>query len=288
LRPQCLGTLTFSSLISRIKLKVGRLKHYTDAFCLLGLYSQGCSSDRSILHVRVLIMSANRAQTIAMVFGASGGLGRSLSAQIEGFGHFDRVIPVSRSSKPSFDLLEEASIQQTVEAASENGAIRLALDATGFLHDGCLQPEKSFRQIDRHYLSRSFAVNAIGPALLMKHLLPAFPRQGRAVFATLSARVGSVADNRLGGWFGYRASKAALNQMVRTAAIELRRYAPEAICVALHPGTVETELSRPFAKSGLDVQSSEEAAHNLLSVIDGLSPEDSGGFFDHRGETIPW
>lgn len=131
-------------------------------------------------------------------------------------------------------------------------------------------------------------MNAIGPALLMKHFLPLLPRQGRSVFATLSARVGSIGDNRLGGWYGYRASKAALNQFVRTAAIELGRRQPAAICVALHPGTVATSLSAPFVKAGLDVQTTDQAAGRLIDVIDHLPPGSSGGFFDHRGDPVPW
>ena len=122
----------------------------------------------------------------------------------------------------------------------------------------------------------------------MKHFLPLLPREGRAVFATLSARVGSIKDNRLGGWHSYRASKAALNQIVRCAAIELARTRPDAICVALHPGTVDTGLSTGFAKAGLDVQTPEVAAERLLAVIDGLTADDSGGFRDHLGEPIPW
>ena len=137
-------------------------------------------------------------------------------------------------------------------------------------------------------MARSFALNAIGPALIMKHVLPLLPREGKAVFATLSARVGSIGDNRLGGWYSYRASKAALNQLVRTASIELRCRQPEAICVALHPGTVDTPLSSPFSKADLDVQSPELAAKRLLAVIARLESNDSGGFFDHSGEPVPW
>ncbi|MGB1026292.1 MAG: SDR family oxidoreductase, partial [Rhodospirillaceae bacterium] len=128
----------------------------------------------------------------------------------------------------------------------------------------------------------------IGPALLMKHLLPLLPRKGKAVFATLSAKVGSIEDNRLGGWYGYRASKAALNQMVRSAAIELHRRAPQALCVALHPGTVASRLSAPFAKTGLSVQPPAQAAQALLQTLDGLDAEDTGGFFDRSGARLPW
>jgi NAD(P)-dependent dehydrogenase (short-subunit alcohol dehydrogenase family) len=137
-------------------------------------------------------------------------------------------------------------------------------------------------------MARAFALNAIGPALIMKHMLPLLPRTGKAVFATLSARVASIGDNRLGGWYSYRASKAALNQLVRTAAVELARRAPNAICVALHPGTVATSLSAPFSKDGLDIQTVDVSAARLLDVIDGLSPDQTGGFFDHLGAPIPW
>ena len=122
----------------------------------------------------------------------------------------------------------------------------------------------------------------------MKHALPALAPQGKAVFATLSARVGSIGDNHLGGWYGYRASKAALNQLVRTAAIELKRRRPAGLCVALHPGTVSTALSSPFSKDGLEVQTPQTSAARLLGVIDDLSADQSGFFFDHLGVAIPW
>jgi NAD(P)-dependent dehydrogenase (short-subunit alcohol dehydrogenase family) len=122
----------------------------------------------------------------------------------------------------------------------------------------------------------------------MKHFLPLLARDGKAVFATLSAKVGSIGDNQLGGWYSYRASKAALNQLVHTAAIELRRKHPHAVCVALHPGTVDTGLTSPFAKTGLNVVSPESAAHRLLQVIDGLNASQSGGFINHDGQALPW
>ena len=149
-------------------------------------------------------------------------------------------------------------------------------------------PEKSWRQLDPSTLTRQFAINAVGPALVMKHFLPLLPRQGRSVFACLSARVGSIGDNHLGGWYGYRASKAALNQFVRTAAVELARTRPEAICVALHPGTVATPLSQPFVAEGPEIVSAEVAAGRLIQVIDGLTVSDTGGFFDHTGARVIW
>ena len=164
----------------------------------------------------------------------------------------------------------------------------MVINATGILEsEGCVA-EKTFRQLDAAEMAPAFAINAIGPALLMKHLLPLLPRTGRSVFATLSARVGSIGDNRLGGWYSYRASKAALNQIVRTAAIELGRSRPDALCVAIHPGTVATRLSQRFAKSGLDIQSPETAALRILTVLDALLPNASGGFFDQHGQPIAW
>jgi len=215
-----------------------------------------------------------------------GGIGEAVADLLSERDDFARTLTLGR---PEVDLEDEAGIAKAAElAAAQPFATRFVFDATGVLHGEDLAPEKSLRDLSIDALARSFAVNAIGPALLMKHFLPLLPREGRAVFATLSARVGSIGDNRLGGWYGYRASKAALNQFVRTAAVELRRTRPQAICVALHPGTVATRLSAPFAKSGLEVRAPETAAKDLLDVIGRLTPAMSGGFFDQRGETIPW
>ncbi len=219
-----------------------------------------------------------------MVFGASGGIGSALVAALSSTGSFRQVVGFSRNSSPPIDLLDEASLERAATFAAETGELRLVIDATGFLHDDLQGPEKSWRQLDAGNLARSFALNAIGPALIMKHVLPRLPRSGKAVFATLSARVGSIGDNRLGGWYAYRASKAALNQLVRTAAVELARRSPEGICVALHPGTVATPLSAPFTPAGHRYShTGEVAAGHLLAVVDKLSAEANGGFFDWRG-----
>jgi NAD(P)-dependent dehydrogenase (short-subunit alcohol dehydrogenase family) len=196
------------------------------------------------------------------------------------------TIRLGRATEPRLDLLDEASIAAAAAACGRD--LTLVIDATGFLHDADFQPEKSLRQLDPAHLARSFALNATGPALLMKHFLPLLARNERAVFATLSARVGSISDNRLGGWYAYRASKAALNQLVRTASVEIARTRPHAICVALHPGTVNTGLSGPFAKAGLDVQTPGEAAAKLLTLIAGLTPAQSGTLIDQNGVTIPF
>ena len=227
-------------------------------------------------------------RTLAVVVGGGGGVGAAVVAALREAGGHDEVLALGRRSSPALDLLEEASIAAAAAAVRARGVPTLVFDATGFLHGAGMEPEKSWRELDAAHLAHAFAINAIGPALLMKHFLPLLPRDRRAVFATLSARVGSIGDNRLGGWYAYRASKAALNQLVRTAAVELRRSRPQAICVALHPGTVDTGLSAPFAKSGLQVQPPALAAARLLAVLAGLGPQDSGEFFDYRGERLPW
>jgi NAD(P)-dependent dehydrogenase (short-subunit alcohol dehydrogenase family) len=226
---------------------------------------------------------------LALVIGATGGLGAALLQQLQLDATFAQTVGLSRSSQPALDLLDEASIAACAQHIAARGlTLRLVIDATGMLHGQNHQPEKSWQQLDPAQMAQAFAINAIGPALLMKHFLPLLPRQGKAVFATLSAKVGSIGDNRLGGWYSYRASKAALNQLVHTAAIELRRRQPETVCVALHPGTVHSTLSAPFAKTGLDVRQPDEAAQRLLQVLNGLGASDSGGFFNHDGQALPW
>ncbi len=225
---------------------------------------------------------------VAAVFGTRGGIGSALVEAIRVAGRFEHVAGFSRGTSPSIELLDEATLERAAASAAGQGELRLVIDATGFLHDGQQEPEKRLRDLDAGKLARSFALNAIGPALIMKHVLPRLPRTGKAVFATLSARVGSIGDNRLGGWYSYRASKAALNQLVRTAAVELARRSPDAFCIALHPGTVATALSAPFGAKGLEVHSPAAAARHLLAVVDGLAADANGGFFDWRGQPVPW
>ena len=226
---------------------------------------------------------------IALVLGASGGIGSALAAQLGATGCFADVLGYSRLSSVALDLTIPSSIEAVAADVARRGAdLRLVIDATGVLEgDGCVA-EKTFRQLDAAEMAQAFAINTIGPALLMKHLLPLLPRSGKSVFATLSARVGSIGDNRLGGWYSYRASKAALNQIMHTAAIELGRSRPDALCVAIHPGTVATRLSQRFAKAGLDIQSPVTAAMRIVSVLDTLPPNASGAFFDQHGRPIAW
>lgn len=232
-------------------------------------------------------MSGNMMQNSqAIIIGATGGIGQAIASALQARAGIE-VVRLSRST--GLDLTDEASIAAAAASCKESDRpVSLVFDATGVLHGDGFMPERAWRSLDPGHMAWSYAVNAIGPALLMKHFLPLLPRKGRSIFATLSARVGSIEDNRLGGWHSYRASKAALNQFVRSNAIELARKAPEAICVALHPGTVESDLSEPFAKSGLNVRPPEEAAADLLNVIDGLNAADSGQLFDYKGERIPF
>lgn len=220
---------------------------------------------------------------LAVVIGASGGIGGALMDRLQAAGR--TVVGLSRRD---MDLTDEDSIARAAGRVARLGPPGLILVATGVLHGPGMQPEKTIRALDADAMARAFAVNAIGPALILKHFLPLLPRDRRAVLAVLSAKVGSIADNRLGGWYSYRASKAALNQIARTAAVELRRTHPRAICVAFHPGTVATPLSDGFAKTGLQVQQPQEAASALLATIDRLDPAQSGAFLDRFGNPIPW
>lgn len=231
-------------------------------------------------------MTTETTGAMALVIGARGGIGSALLRSLRGEPRWNAVTGLSR---PELELSDESSIAAAAQSVAAQGIpLRLVINATGALgKHGCIA-EKTWKQIDPVAMQKAFAINTIGPALLMKHFLPLLARDGRSVFATLSARVGSIGDNHLGGWYSYRAAKAALNQLVHTAAIELRRNRPEALCVAIHPGTVATPLTDGYVKTGLEVQTPEVAAHRILDVLAGLDASQSGGFFDHKGLPIPW
>ena len=214
----------------------------------------------------------------AVVIGAGGGIGAALADALE-----EEGVAVRRLARADLELTDEAGI---AAAAAASGSPELVIVATGLLHDGERGPEKAIGELDPAWLARQFAVNTIGPALVAKHFLPRMPKKGRSVLAFLSARVGSISDNRLGGWYGYRASKAALNQLVRTLAVEERRRNDRGIVVGLHPGTVDTKLSAPFRQSGRDLFRPDRAAVQLLDVVDGLRPVDSGKLFAWDGSEI--
>ncbi|MHA3976450.1 SDR family NAD(P)-dependent oxidoreductase [Halovulum sp. GXIMD14794] len=214
-----------------------------------------------------------------LLIGASGGIGRALAKALG----TAQLTTLSRSAD-GLDLADEASIATAAERI--DGPFDLIFDATGALEIDGHGPEKALSQIDPQAMAAQFALNAIGPALLLKHFGPKLSREGRAVFATLSARVGSIGDNRLGGWISYRASKAALNQIVRTASIEMTRRNKESIVVALHPGTVQTPLTHKYV--GEKATPPDVAAANLLRVLHALRPQHTGGFFDYAFKEIPW
>jgi NAD(P)-dependent dehydrogenase (short-subunit alcohol dehydrogenase family) len=241
--------------------------------------------------------SRNRVMTIltslnpgyrALIFGASGGIGRAIRACLESDPACEAAIPVSRRGEHGVDITDEAMVADAAaRLARQFGHFDLIFNATGALTIDTIGPEKSLRAIDPSAMARQFAVNAIGPALLLKHFCPLLPKDRRSMFASLSARVGSIGDNKLGGWMSYRASKAAQNQIVRTAAIELGRSHPQAVVAALHPGSVQTPLSAPFAR-GHDRMTPEQSASLMLLTLDGLTPAESGGFFAYDTSRIEW
>ena len=224
----------------------------------------------------------------AAVIGASGGIGAAIASGLEAEG--TKVLRLSRSGDGArIDLENEESIADAAKSAGEDGPLDLVFVATGFLHDEGSGPEKDWRHLDAVNLARNFAINVTGPALVAKHFLPLLPDDRRGGFAALSARVGSISDNRLGGWYAYRASKAALNMMVRSLSIELARKKPEAFCVGLHPGTVDTRLSEPFQRNVPQGKlfTPDYSARMLLNVLASLDPSDSGKCFAYDGEEIP-
>ena len=218
----------------------------------------------------------------ALIIGASGGIGRAISAELAGRGV--EVTGVSRS-RDGMDITDERSVEATF--APLRDPFDLIMVTTGALEIDGAAPEKSIRALTAQSMADQFALNTVGPALVLEHAIRLIPRDRRSVFAALSARVGSIGDNRLGGWISYRAAKAALNQVVRTSAIELARTHPEAVCVALHPGTVRTPFTEKYLGRHPSV-SAEDAAANLLRVTDGLTPAQSGGFFDWSGKAVAW
>jgi NAD(P)-dependent dehydrogenase (short-subunit alcohol dehydrogenase family) len=226
-------------------------------------------------------------QHTALVIGASGGIGSAVAEALRASPRCTTVWTLSRRDD-GLDLLDEASIRAAAARLRDQGARPdLIFDATGALEVEGTPPDKAMKQWDPDTMLRSFAINAVGPAMLLKHFADLLPRDRKAAFATLSARVGSIDDNRLGGWTTYRTAKAALNQVVRCAAIEIARKRPQAVIVALHPGTIETALTRKYAR-GRYTATPDQAALQLLTVLDGLSAQDTGGFFAYDGSPIAW
>jgi NAD(P)-dependent dehydrogenase (short-subunit alcohol dehydrogenase family) len=218
----------------------------------------------------------------ALVIGASGGIGQALTDALRARG--DEVTGLSRSAD-GLDVTDEASISAAL--APLTAPFQTVIVATGALDIGGAAPEKSLRGVEAPALAAQFALNSIGPVLVLKHALRLLPRDAPARFAVLSARVGSIGDNRLGGWYSYRAAKAALNQLVHTAAIEIARTHPQAVVACLHPGTVATAFTARYLGTHPAVPP-QDAAQNLLAVLESLTPAQSGSFFDAQGKVVPW
>jgi NAD(P)-dependent dehydrogenase (short-subunit alcohol dehydrogenase family) len=230
------------------------------------------------------VMHSLRAGYRALVLGASGALGQAFVQALQSDPRCAQVQAVSRGRPSDWDLTDPPSLAAL--AAALPGPWHLVVDATGALTLGGHGPEKRLQELDAERLLHSLQLNAVGPALLLQQLSPQLARGERVVWAKLSARVGSIEDNRKGGWYGYRAAKAALNQFLQTAAIELARQRPLAVVAALQPGTVRSALSQPFV--GEEALDPALSAQRLLAVLDALAPQGRAQFVDHLGQSIPW
>jgi len=227
---------------------------------------------------------------LAIVIGGTGAIGNAIASEIENLG-FQDVIKIGTKTTPSINFNDEDTILNTVNLVKEKQKpISILFDATGILHDqkNSFMPEKTLKNINLEFAKKNFLINAIGPSLLIKHFAPLLDSENKSVFATLSAKVGSISDNGYGGWYSYRASKAALNQLIKTASIEMKVKNKNAVFVALHPGTVKSNLSQPFQKTNLKIQDAEESAKNLIKIIDQINPSQTGKFFNWDGSELPW
>jgi len=222
----------------------------------------------------------------ALVIGASGTIGAAFVDQLQALPHCGSVTALQRHGTPHIDFADEDSVAQAASALAAGPRFHLVVNAAGLLHSDAFMPEK--RLADLHYaqMLATFQANTFGPALVLRHFVPLLDRE-RAIVAMLSAKVGSIGDNRLGGWYSYRASKAALNMLVRTAAIEVARTQQNSILVALHPGTVNSRLSRPFRGETIG-RAAAVAAADMLRALDTLTPADSGTFRAYDGAALPW
>jgi NAD(P)-dependent dehydrogenase (short-subunit alcohol dehydrogenase family) len=224
----------------------------------------------------------------ALVVGSAGAIGGALVRALQVDPRCAAVHALHRGSTPALELADEASMAAAAAHVAEIGPLHLVLCATGALQVDGRAPEKRLAELDPATMARAFAINTIGPALVIKHFHPLLARRERTLLGVLSARVGSIGDNRLGGWYSYRASKAALNMVLHTAAIEVARQRPLAVLAALHPGTVASALSAPIIGDA-EASSPDLAAARLLAVLDALPAEGaSGGFFAWDGQPIPW
>lgn len=223
----------------------------------------------------------------ALILGATGAVGGAIAAQLSADPRCARLCTLSRQSTPAIDFDIPESIAAAADALRPQGPWHLIVVATGMLSGPTGGPEKRLADLNATHLAASFATNTIGPALVLAHFAPQLAKGARSLLAVLSAKVGSIGDNRLGGWYSYRASKAALNMLLKTSAIEVARTHPQAVLAALHPGTVDSALSAPFRGAQIG-RPPAAAAQDLLAVLDRLQPQDSGGFWAYDGQRLPW
>ncbi len=223
---------------------------------------------------------------VALVFGISGGIGGNI------YNHLKKknlkVYGVSRKTEPNSNIISEKYLKDlSLKFIKQKIKIKIFINAIGYLHDNNYSPEKKLQDINQEYIKKCFEINTIPTALMIKYFCPLMIKDEKSIFASISAKVGSISDNYLGGWYGYRASKTALNQIIKTSSIEQKRLNKNLIMVSVHPGTVETKLSRPFIGKR-KVQTPAEAATKIINLLENLSLEDSGLFFDYNNNIIPF
>jgi NAD(P)-dependent dehydrogenase (short-subunit alcohol dehydrogenase family) len=254
-------------------------------------------------------VSSENSPAIALILGATQGIGLGFVQHLLQQPHVSTIFATYRTAEAAGELLalqttnpgrlicsalditDESQIADLIQAIqAKTKKLHWVINCVGVLHDGTLQPEKSLSQINPERLMQYFQVNSIGAVLLAKHLVPLLKHNDRSIFATISAKVGSIGDNQMGGWYGYRASKAALNMLMKTAAIEYGRKSPNTIIALLHPGTTDTRLSQPFQRNVPPEKlfSTERAAAQLWTVLNQLEPDASGQFFSWDGAVLPW
>ena len=223
----------------------------------------------------------------ALVIGATGAIGSALLAHLQADPRCALAVGLGRHTTPAVDLDEEATIAHAAQHLKAQGPWHCIIHAAGMLHGPHGPPEKRLGQLNYAHMEATFRTNTFGPALVLAHFAPLLAKQERSLLAVLSAKVGSIGDNRLGGWYSYRASKAALNMLLKTASIEVARTHPLAVLAALHPGTVRSALSEPF--NGAEIgRAPADAEGDLLRVLDGLNAEATGGFYAYSGDPLPW
>jgi NAD(P)-dependent dehydrogenase (short-subunit alcohol dehydrogenase family) len=222
----------------------------------------------------------------ALIIGSSGTIGSAFIELLQSNPSCSEVVGVHRHSQYPLDYQNPASIESCAKSLSAQGSFQLIINTTGVLHSNDWMPEKKLDDVNAEQLIELMKINAIGPALSIRHFSQLLDPKN-SIMVTLSAKVGSIEDNRLGGWYSYRASKAALNMLIKTAAIELARTKPNAVLIAMHPGTVNSRLSKPFRGEQIG-RPPNDAVRDMFAVIENLTKEDSGSFVSYSGEKLPW